>query len=138
MASTVNDVLTPDPLTIDVSQTVRSAAELMRGADTGSLVVTDGNQVVGLVTDRDLVVRVLATGGGADDEVREACSTQLVTVAPTDDIADAARLMAEYAVRRLPVVAGSELVGIVSIGDLAVERDPDSALGGISAKEPNV
>lgn len=137
MAGTVSDVLTPSPTTIEVTKTVRDAAELMSAGDVGVLVVLEDRKLVGLVTDRDLVVRVLATGGSPEDPVRQACSSTLVTVQPADTIEHAAQLMAEHGVRRLPVVVGDDVVGIVSIGDLAIERDPDSALGNISAAEPN-
>ena len=136
MAPTVSDVLTPDVVSISATKTVGDAAQLMRQADIGTVVVTEGGRLVGLVTDRDLVVRVLATGGGPDLPVGQACSEDLVTVSPDDDVADAARVMAEHTVRRLPVVSGDRVVGIVSLGDLAVERDPSSVLGRISAAEP--
>ncbi len=137
MAGTVSDVLTPAPTTIEATQTVRDAAELMRAGDTGALVVVEDGRLVGLVTDRDLVVRVLADGGAPEDPVRRACSSTLVTVGPADPQERAVQLMREHAVRRLPVVAGDDLVGIVSIGDLAIERDETSALADISAEQPN-
>ena len=137
MATTVADVVTPDPVTIEATGTVRDAAELMRAGDIGDVVVVEDGRLVGIVTDRDLVVRVLAIGGGPDDPVRQACSQNLVTVTPTDTIERAAQLMADNAVRRLPVVVDDAVVGIVSIGDLTVERDPDSALADFSAAEPN-
>ena len=137
MATTVSDVLAPDIISISATKSVRDAAELMRAADIGALVVTQGGGLVGLVTDRDLVVRVLADGKGPQTDVREACSANLVTVAPGDDVRDAARVMAENGVRRLPVVSGDKVVGIVSLGDLAIERDPDSVLGQVSSAPPN-
>ncbi|HSK60617.1 MAG TPA: CBS domain-containing protein, partial [Actinomycetospora sp.] len=125
MAQTIADVLTPNPVTIESDRTVREAAELMRSSDIGDVVVVDGGRPVGIVTDRDLVVRVLATGGDPDDAVRTACSTDLVTAAPGDSLEDASRLMRQHDLRRLPVVdGGGALVGIVSLGDLAIERDP--------------
>ncbi|MGC9540542.1 CBS domain-containing protein [Streptomyces sp. UG1] len=93
-----------------------------------------------LVTDRDLTVRVLAEGGDVNGKrVQEACSAELVTVTAADPIDQAVRLMREKAVRRLPVVDPGRdcVVGIVSLGDLAVEHDPESALGSISAAQPN-
>jgi CBS domain-containing protein len=135
-ATTVDDVMTHDIVTISAERTVRDAAELMRAADIGALVVTEQAQLVGLGTDRDLVVRVLADGDGPQTPVRQACSPDLVVVAPDDAVADAARVMAENTVRRLPVVAGDQVVGIVSLGDLAVARDPGSVLGRVSAGAP--
>ena len=137
MAGTVSDVLTPAPTTVEATQTVRDAAELMRAGDVGALVVREDGRFAGLVTDRDLVVRVLAVGGSPEDPVGQVCSGTVVSVAPGDSIEHAARLMAENAVRRLPVMIGEDVVGIVSLGDLAIERDPDSALGAISAERPN-
>lgn len=137
MAGTVAEVMTPNPATIESTRTVRDAAELMASGDLGVVVVVEDSEVVGVVTDRDLVVRVLAQGGGPEDVVRRACSATLVTTTPDADAAEAVRLMRENAVRRLPVLQAGQLVGIVSIGDLAVDRDPTSALADISAEEPN-
>ena len=137
MGTTVGDVLSPDVVSISSARTVREAAELMRVADIGAVVVARAGRLVGLVTDRDLVVRVLAAGGGPDTPVAAACSPDLVTVCPDDDVADAARVMARHAVRRLPVVAGDRVVGIVSLGDLAAVRDPSSVLGQVSSARPN-
>jgi CBS domain-containing protein len=91
-----------------------------------------------LVSDRDLVVRALAEA--ADPErttVANACSDDLVTVSPDEDLDRAVELMREHSVRRLPVVEGDQPVGIVSLADMAIERDPQSALGDISAAKPN-
>lgn len=137
MATTVSDISTPSPATVEATQTVRDAAELMRAGDVGVLVVREEGRFAGLVTDRDLVVRVLAVGGSPEDPVGQVCSGRVVGVAPTDTIEHAAELMAEHAVRRLPVMVGEDVVGIVSIGDLAVEADPTSVLGAISAERPN-
>nr|WP_297430399.1 CBS domain-containing protein [uncultured Actinotalea sp.] len=137
MARTISDVITPDPVTIEATGTVRDAAELMRAGDIGDVVVVEDGRLLGIVTDRDLVVRVLAVGGGPDDPVRQACSGDLVTVAPDTPLEEAARVMREHDVRRLPVTSGEELVGIVSIGDLAMEKDPRSTLADISAARPN-
>ncbi len=137
MTTIVKDVMTPGVMTVSDTKTVRDAAALMRQADIGAVVVTEHGELMGLVTDRDLVVRVLAAGKGPDTAIGEACSDQLVTVSSEDDTADAARIMAEHTVRRLPVVDGDHVVGIVSLGDLAVARDPGSVLGQISAGEPN-
>jgi CBS domain-containing protein len=137
MPSTVAEHMTAKPVTIDARESVRHAAELMRARDIGDVIVTDSGKVVGLVTDRDLVVRVLATGDSPEAEVRTACSGDLVTVGPDDDVERAEHLMREKAVRRAPVMKGKELVGIVSIGDLAIDLDRRSALADISASEPN-
>ena len=100
--------------------------------------MTEGERLRGLVSDRDLVVRALAEGADPDETtVARACSEDLVTVEPEEDLDRAVQLMREHSVRRIPVVEGGHPVGIVSLGDLAVERDPESALGDISAARPN-
>ena len=111
----VSDVLTPAPLSVETTTTVREAADLMREHDVG-----------------DLVVRVLAVGGVPQDPVGQVCTGAPVVVGPDDDVQTAAQLMATHAVRRLPVVSGGEVVGIVSLGDLAVRHDAGSVLGAIS------
>lgn len=137
MPTTVAETMTPNPTTIRADQSVREAAQLMDAQEIGDLVVVDGGRVAGIVTDRDIVVRVLAAGGGPDDEIRRACSSDLVTASPDDPVDAVVKLMRDKAVRRIPVMRGDELVGIVSLGDLAMERDPDSALADISAEPPN-
>jgi CBS domain-containing protein len=134
---TVAEVMTPDPTTIDVTGTLQDAARLMAEQDLGVLVVRAGPTAVGVVTDRDLVVRGLAAGLGTDTPVQQVTSQQVVTVGKTDPVETAVKVMRDAAVRRVPVLDGSTLVGIVSIGDLAVERDPSSALADISDAEPN-
>jgi CBS domain-containing protein len=100
--------------------------------------VVEGDRVVCLVTDRDIVVRGIAEDlDPFSTAIASVCTHDLVTVGPNDSIDTAVRLMREHAVRRLPVVAKGKPVGIVTLGDLAVERDTDSALADISAAEPN-
>jgi CBS domain-containing protein len=110
----------------------------MRDGSIGDVVVLEDGQVRGILTDWDIVVRVLAEGRDpAGTTVGEICSRELTTLSPTNAIADAVAVMRDKAIRRLPVVEGGRLVGMVSLGDLAVERDPESVLGGISAAPPN-
>lgn len=134
---TVADVMTPAPTTVDAAEPLEAAARLMATEDVGALVVTSGNAAVGVVTDRDLVVRGLAEGLGLDATVQQVASEKVVTVGHTDPVETAVEVMRAAAVRRVPVLDGDVLVGIVSIGDLAVERDPASALADISDAEPN-
>ncbi|MFD6445591.1 CBS domain-containing protein [Promicromonospora sp. NPDC060204] len=134
---TVADVMTPAPTTIGMSETFQSAARAMADHDVGALVVRAGPTVIGIVTDRDLVVRGLAEGLGLEAMVGEVASEELVTVGPDVPVEAAAEMMRSAAVRRVPVVDGDVAVGILSIGDLAVERDPTSALADISRAEPN-
>lgn len=137
MTMTVNDVMTTDVIACPTTATIADAARLMRDCNIGDvLVVGDDRQLAGIVTDRDLVVRCLADGA-ADQQLRMACSSELITVTPDSTVDEAVRLMRECSLRRLPVVSNGDPVGIVSLGDLAVERDPDSVLADISAAEPN-
>jgi CBS domain-containing protein len=100
-------------------------------------VVVEGEAVRGIVTDRDIAVRAVAEGRGPDTPLADVLSGEVVTVAPQDRIEAVVDLMRERAIRRIPVVQDGRLVGIVSIGDLAIERDPDSALANISAAREN-
>ena len=138
MARTIREVMTSDPITVGAGSTVMEAAQRMRDADVGPVIVMDDNGVAGIVTDRDITVRTVADGRNPSDvRVEEICSRDLTTLSPDDSVEDAVRLMREKAVRRLPVVEGGQPVGIVSIGDLAVEQQPDSALADISQAPPN-
>ncbi|PWI11415.1 CBS domain-containing protein [Streptomyces sp. NWU339] len=139
MTQHVSDVMTSAPVTVEPQTSVTAVARMMRDEDIGAVLVTEGERLRGLVSDRDLVVRALAAGGDPDrTTAAEACSADLVTVGPDDELTLAVRVMREHAVRRVPVVdEGQHVVGIVSLGDLAIERDPGSALGDISAAEPN-
>ena len=135
----IQDVMTPYPQTLDATATVMDAAALMRANNIGDVVVLENDQLCGIVTDRDIVVRVLADGSDpAMVTVGEICSRELTTLPPTALISDAVRLIRDRAIRRLPVVEeDGEVLGIVSIGDLAVARDRGSALADVSAAAPN-
>lgn len=137
MARTVSAFMTPHPTVVEVSDSLQAVAQTMATQDVGSLVVAENGAVVGIVTDRDLVVRGYAEGLGLDATVGQVASTDPVTVGPDDDVDEVVRIMRERAVRRVPVVDGDQAVGIVSLGDLAVDLDPDSALADISEAPPN-
>ncbi|MDP4511254.1 CBS domain-containing protein [Nonomuraea turcica] len=137
MAKTVADVMTSHPATIEGDQPVSVAAALMRENDAGAVIVNDNGRMAGIVTDRDIAVRVVADEKGPQTPVREACSPAVEAVGPDTSIDQAVQLMRSHAVRRLPVVEDGRAVGIVSLGDLALERDPNSALADISAAEGN-
>ncbi len=134
----VRDVMTSEPVTLDAGAPIRRAAELMRERDVGDVLVVEDGELLGIVTDRDIVVRAIATDGDLEGEVGAICSSDLTTVSP-DDPLDAARdRMRKRAVRRVPVVDEEGApVGIVSLGDLAIERAPRSPLARISAAPPN-
>ncbi|NGO70204.1 CBS domain-containing protein [Streptomyces boncukensis] len=134
----VHEIMTTSPVGLDADTAVAEAARRMRAEDMGAVLVTEGGELRGLVTDRDLVVRVLAEDWDPrTTAVRDACSTDLVSLAPEDSVDHAVEVMREHALRRVPVVAEGTVVGVVSLGDLAVERSPASALGGISSAPPN-
>ena len=134
----VRDVMTPLPRAMDASASVMDAAEIMRDSDIGDVVVLEDQRLYGILTDRDIVVRVLAEGSDpATVRVGQVCSRELTTIPPTASVGDAVRLIREKAIRRLPVVEEGEVVGIVSMGDIAVARDRKSALGDVSAAPPN-
>ncbi|MEU8847996.1 CBS domain-containing protein [Streptomyces sp. NPDC093982] len=139
MTQHVRDVMTTDPMTVEPQASVQAVARMMRDEDIGAVLVTEGGRLRGLVSDRDLVVRAVAEGGDPDrTTVAQACSEDLVTVGPDDDLILAVQVMREHSVRRVPVVdRESHPVGIVALADLAMERDPGSALGDISAARPN-
>jgi len=138
MAQSVRDVMTANPIALPATSSVVDAARTMRDANIGNVIVVDNGQICGIVTDRDITVRGVAEGKDVSSlKLRDICSQEITTLSPTDSVDDAVRLMREKAVRRLPVVEGGKPVGIVSLGDLAVERDPHSALGNISAAPPN-
>jgi CBS domain-containing protein len=118
----VREFMTPDVTTVPSSANLTEAARLMRDCDVGVLPVVDGGQITGVVTDRDIVIRGVASGK-ADATVASVLTGNIVCLSPDDDARDAEQRMAEYNVRRLPVVDGGRLVGIVSVGDLAVRTD---------------
>ncbi|MEU6774049.1 CBS domain-containing protein [Streptomyces sp. NPDC046759] len=138
MAQHVRDIMTSRLVTVGPQTSVTAVARKMRDEDIGAVLVTEGDELRGLVSDRDLVVRALAEGGDPEQQtIASACSGDLITVTPDEDLDHAVELMREHSVRRLPVVDHGHPVGIVSLGDMAIEKDPDSALGDISAAKSN-
>ena len=119
-----SEIMTCDVKTAAPGTSLRDAAVMMRDGDMGSIPVVDGGRLVGIVTDRDMVVRVIAKGNGAETPVSEAMTTDLVTVKPDDFVFEAIRLMGERQVRRIPVVGDNgELAGIIAIADVALETE---------------
>src|SRR4051812_36183338 len=139
MAQKIRDVMTIGPTPLPATTSVHDAAIAMRDDDIGNVIVLDDKGAIcGLVTDRDIVIRAVADDRRpSESRLGDICSRDLVSVAPDDAVEDAARLMREQALRRLPVIEKGKAVGIVSVGDLAIERDPESVLAGISAAPPN-
>jgi CBS domain-containing protein len=138
MARTLREIMTQNPVTLEATDSLTAAARTMRDANIGDVVVVEQGRVRGILTDRDIVVRALAEGRDpGQTSVGDVCSRELTLLSPADAIEDAVAIMRKKAIRRLPVVEHDHPVGIVSLGDLAVERDPESTLGGISAAPPN-
>ncbi len=140
MHVTVHDVMTEELRTVALTTSVMNAALTMRLADVGAVLVMNGDQLWGILTDRDVVVRAIALGRDPmTTAVGAICSRELTTVPPWASVGHAVRLMRRKAVRRLPVVdENGRVVGMVSIGDVAVARDRQSALGEISSAPSNV
>jgi CBS domain-containing protein len=138
MQSKLADLMTPDPVTLAHTATLLQAAEQMARSDIGDVVVEENGKVCGLVTDRDIVVRALARGlDPYTTTLQEICQHTLVSLSPQDEPGEAVRQMTEHAIRRIPIVEGGKAVGIVTLGDLAMDRDKDSALADISAAPSN-
>jgi CBS domain-containing protein len=138
MARSVGDIMTRNPRTVEAGDSVAEAARQMRDGGFGSVLVLDNGQVDGIVTDRDIAVRAVAEGRDPEStQVSEIYSTGVATVEPSQSIEDAVQTMREHDIRRLPVVENGRPVGILSLGDLAVERDPESVLADISASSPD-
>ncbi|MFI6763023.1 CBS domain protein [Micromonospora pisi] len=136
--TTVGEFMTTRLVTMDGTDTLTAAAQEMRDSAIGDVIVTNGDAVIGIVTDRDITVRGVADGLDVNTATLSQILTQdVVTVTQYDDAVAAADLMRTYGVRRLPVIEEGRLIGLVSIGDLAVEREPQSVLADISADDPN-
>ena len=133
----VSEVMTTGIETVRPDQQARDAARFMLQADAGSIPVTDGERLVGMITDRDIAVRGVALGYGPETLVSELMTTGVVSAHADEKVEDVARKMGEAQVRRLPVIDNDErLVGIVSLGDLARQTDEQTAgqaLEGVSA-----
>jgi CBS domain-containing protein len=124
----VSEVMTREVATVRADQSAQEAATFMLQGDAGSIPVTDGDRLIGMITDRDITVRGTAQGRGPDTPVRELMSDGLVCAREDDDIEEVAMRMSEAQVRRLPVIDESEnLVGIVSLGDLSRESEGEEA-----------
>jgi CBS domain-containing protein len=134
----VREVMTATPETLEVEDTLRDAAMLMDRADIGSVIVTDGTKIVGIVTDRDIALR--GVGAGLDPStsaVRLAMTAAPVTVQPTASVQEAIDVMRAHDVRRVPVVESGRPIGVVSLADLAMTPQARSLLADISTAPPN-
>ena len=140
MAKKVRELMSEQPITLSTSTPIIEAARRMRAANVGSVIIEENGRPSGIVTDRDIAVRAVADGRDPErTPVSAICSKDLTTVSPDDDLDRAVQVMREKAIRRVLVVDPRSwaVVGILSLGDLALERDGRSVLGQISAAPPN-
>ncbi len=131
----LRDIMSKNLVTVQPDTTVQEVAQLMKQHDIGNVLVTENNQLRGIVTDRDIVVRLIAENGDPKSGVRNLMSENVTTLDADTDVNEASRLMASQQIRRLPVVENGQPVGIVSLGDVAVRTDgsgDERALEGIS------
>jgi CBS domain-containing protein len=136
MADTVAEVMTSYPMTIERTENVAEAARRMAAADAGDVIVVDNGTVYGILTDRDIAIRLVAHDKSPSTPVSEIVSDgDLQTVTPDMSIDQAISLMRQRGVRRSPVVERGRAVGVVSLGELAIEREPTSVLAKLFAAE---
>jgi CBS domain-containing protein len=134
----IRDVMTRDVQTVTPDQTAQEAAAFMLREDAGSMPVSDGGKLIGMITDRDIAVRGVARGYGPETQVRELMTDDIVCARIDDDVEEVAMRMSDAQVRRLPVLdENDQLCGIVSLGDLSRETEGEAAhhaLEGVSAE----
>lgn len=124
----VRDIMTAEVATATPDTSLREIANMMREEDTGAIPVLDGDELAGILTDRDIVIRCVAEGRDPEDtSAEDILSERLETVEPEADVEEASKLMARRQIRRLPVVEDGRLVGMVSLGDIAVKSEEDAA-----------
>jgi CBS domain-containing protein len=133
----LREVMTPNPTVCSADTSAAQAAKMMRDQGIGDVLVQDDGSL-GIVTDRDIVTRAVAEGRDPTQvTLGDICTRNVETVSPEMSVDDVIRLMSDKAVRRIPVVEAGKPVGIVALGDLAVDRDRRSLLADISAAPPN-
>jgi CBS domain-containing protein len=138
MGQSIREVMTSDPHTVSTDATLQDAAREMKSDDIGAVLVEDKGSVAGILTDRDIVVRAIAEGRDpSSTKVGDVATRDVKTLTPDSTVEDAIKIVREQHVRRIPVVQDGRPAGIVTIGDLAIERDEDSALADISAAPSN-
>jgi len=134
----MRDIMSPAPICLAPGESVFAAAKAMKRHGIGTVLVLTDGKLSGLVTDRDITVRVLAENRDPlTTRIGDICSSELVMLGPDDDVEQATRLVRERAVRRIPILADGIPVGVVSIGDLALDHDATSALSGVSSGSLN-
>lgn len=132
--------MTKNPVVLSETTSATQAAIAMRDSDIGDVIVTSegDDQIQGIVTDRDIAIRVVADGADPDNVTLDQISSRNVTTLTVDDsVENAIQMMRDKDIRRIPILEGGRPVGIVSLGDLAVARDTESVLADISAADPD-
>ena len=120
------EIMTKNVRTATREMSLREIAAIMRDGDMGAVPVVDDGKLIGIVTDRDIVVRCIADGREADAAINEAMTSELFTVAPDDFVFEAIRLMGDKQVRRVPVVdENGQLAGIIAMADIALETEDE-------------
>jgi CBS domain-containing protein len=138
----LKEIMSTDIVSLNQNDSIESAAQLMKQYNIGSIPITGQNGVIGIVTDRDITLRAVASGQNTSRQtVGEVMSTNIVSGRPDMDVHEAARIMSENQIRRLPVVENRSLVGMVSLGDISVEPElqdnAEQALKNISKPADN-
>jgi CBS domain-containing protein len=139
MATQVRDLMSKQLITLDGSSPISEAAKQMFSADIGAVLVEENGKVCGIVTDRDIVIRAVAQGRDVEQtQLSAICSTDLTMVSPDDPLERAVDVMREKAIRRVLVAdSQNQALGILSLGDVASQRDSGAVLGQISTAAPN-
>ena len=127
--SSVKDTMTTQVATVSPNQTIQEAASLMKQHNVGAIPVVEQDVLKGMLTDRDIALRTTAQGRDGQTPVSEVMSTELVSGNPNMSLEDASQLMAQHQIRRLPIVDQNNLVGIVALGDLAVNQMSNESAG---------
>jgi CBS domain-containing protein len=127
--TTIQERMTTNVATVSSNQSIQEAAAIMRQSNVGSIPVVDNGQLKGILTDRDITTRSTAQGGDSHTPVSQVMSTNLVSGNTSMSTEEAAKVMAQHQIRRLPIVENNQLVGIVALGDLATDQMSDQAAG---------
>lgn len=137
--NTIQECMTTNVETVSSNQTIKEAAAIMSQNNVGSIPVVDNGQLKGIITDRDITTRSTAQGGDNNTPISQVMSTNLVSGHTSMSTEEAAKVMAQHQIRRLPIVENNQLVGIVALGDLATNQMSDQAAGAAltNISEPN-
>jgi CBS domain-containing protein len=135
----LSEIMTTDVKSCIAEDNIYEAAVKMKSWDVGAIPVVSNEQLIGIVTDRDLVVRAMAEKSPGSTKITEVMTSELVTASPDTSVKEAAEIMSRKQIKRLPVVEGTKLVGICALRDLAIREEYDSqaeaALSGISKEQ---